>query len=123
VADAEARIKELREKLAHKAYQTGYLYERRELYRAAALSYESAFDRFPDTDWADDAIVGAIRSYIAYSDQSIQARQRDRLLPAIENYNKLLQLFPNSPLLKDAERLYGEATKRLERLQAKMASS
>jgi len=123
VADAEARIKELREKLAHKAYETGHLYERRELYRAAALAYESAFDRFPDTDWADDALLGAVRAYISYADQSIRSKQRDRLDLAVSNYKKLLQLFPDSPVLKEAEKLYGEATKRLERLQDKKASS
>lgn len=118
VSEAEARIRELREKLAHKEYYAGQLYERRELYRAAAQYYESTFDRYPDTDWADDALVGAMRAYIAYADQSITARQRERLEPALQHYERLHQLFPDSPLLKEAERLYGEVTKRLERLDA-----
>ncbi len=115
-ADAEARIRELREKLAHKQYEAGKLYERRELFEAAAYSFEAAFDRFPDTQWADDALVGAMRAYLAFSDQSIRARQRERLQPAIEHYERLIQLFPDSPLLKEAEALYEQITERIKRL-------
>lgn len=113
VAEAEAKIKELREKLARKQIYTSELYERREIYQAAALSYESGFDKYPDTEWADDALLGAIRSYIAYSNQSVRAKQPERLQKAIEHYERLVQLFPQSPLLKDAERLYEEATAQL----------
>ncbi|RMF58640.1 MAG: outer membrane protein assembly factor BamD [Bacteroidetes bacterium] len=116
VPEAEARIRELREKLARKQYEAGRLYERRELFEAAARSYEAAFDRFPDTSWADDALVGAMRAYLAYSDQSIPSRQRERLLPALEHYERLVQLFPDSPLLKEAEALYEQITARLKNL-------
>lgn len=107
--EAEARIQELREKLAHKQVETAGLYERRELYEAAALSYESAFDRYPDTAWADEALLGAIRSFIAFAEQSIRERQEERYQRAVENYERLVQLFPDSPHLKEAERLYEQA--------------
>ncbi len=114
--DATMRIRELREKLAHKQYEAGKLYERRELFEAAAYSYEAAFDRFPDTQWADDALLGAMRAYLAYSDASVRARQRERLQPAIEHYQRLIQLFPDSPLLKEAEALYEQIMERIKRL-------
>ena len=116
VTDAEGKIAELREKMAHKQYETAKLYERRELHEAAAVSFEAAFDRFPDTDWADDALVGAMRAYINFADRSIAQRQRQRLEPALEHYQRLLQLFPESPLLKEAESLYEKAQERLARL-------
>ncbi len=118
VPEAEARVSELREKMAHKQYQTAKLYERRGLWEAAALSYEEVFDAYPDTDWADDALVGAMAAYIQFSDLSIQQRQAERLERAIENYRRLVQVFPNSPHLSEAERLNREATNRLERLNA-----
>lgn len=109
VPEAEARVRELREKLAHKRFATGGLYEQRELYQAAAIAYESTFDTYPDTPWADDALLGAIRSYIAYAERSVQERQAERLQRAIANYERLAQIFPDSPLLKEAEALYGRA--------------
>ena len=112
-ADASAKIDELRDKLAHKQFDAGQQYENRELYRAAALSYEVVFDSYPDTQWVDDALLGAMRTYITYSDQSVESRQAERLQLALDNYQRLL-LIPDSPLRKEAELLYEQATQRMQ---------
>jgi outer membrane protein assembly factor BamD len=78
----------------------------------------STFDQYPDTPWADDALLGAIRAYIEYSDRSVEGKQDDRLQQAIDYYNRLVQVFPNSPLLKQAETQYERARERLDRLNA-----
>lgn len=114
VPEAEERIEELQEKLARKQYEAAELYERRQMWEAAANYYESVFDRYPQTEWADNALLGAIRAYIEYADRSIQARQPERYQRAIENYQLLAQTFPESPLLKRAESLYERARSRLE---------
>lgn len=116
VDEAQERIVELRTKLAKKQYETATLYERRELYEAAALSFETVFDQYPDTPWAQPALVGAMRTYIAYSDQSIALRQPERLTQAIKNYDRLTQIFEDSPYLKEAEALYVQAKERLGNL-------
>ena len=116
VNEAQKTIVQLRTKLAQKQFDTAKLYERRELFEAAALSFESVFDLYPDTEWAQQALVGAVRSYIAYSDQSIPSRQRERLLSAVKNYDRLTQIFQESPYLKEAEALYKEAQNKLDAL-------
>lgn len=116
--EAEGRIRELREKLAHKEYAAAELYERREIYEAAALSYERVFDLYPDTQWADDALLGAIRTYILFADQSIISRQEERLQAAVDNYERLTQLFQDSPLIASAERLYERAVGRIQDLRS-----
>jgi len=117
VPEAQEHVQELRAKLAHKKYEAATLYETRDMYRAAALTHEVVFDQYPETAWADDALLGAIRSYIEYAAQSVPQRQAERLEKAIENYNRLTQVFPDSPLLQDAEGLYEEAQDRLEAIQ------
>ena len=114
---ATERVRELREKLARKQYNTAQLYERRELFEAAALSFEVVFDKYPDTPWADDALLGAIRTYIGFSNQSVEQRQPERLQKAIDHYQRLLQIFPDSELLKEAETYYERANTQLQRLQ------
>ena len=116
--DAEDRIRELREKMAHKEYAGAELYERRELYEAAALSYERVFDQYYDTPWADDALLGAIRTYILFSEQSVVGKQPERLQAAVDNYERLIQLFPDSPVVKEAEAYYEQAAERLADLQS-----
>ena len=113
---AAQRVLQLRQKLARKQYNTATLYERRELYEAAALSYEVVFDKYPDTPWADDALLGAIRTYIGFSNQCVEGRQPERLQKAIDHYQRLLQIFPDSELLKEAETFYERANAQMERL-------
>jgi len=117
VPEAEEKIDELRAKLARKKYEAGQLYERRNMWQAATTVYERAFDQYPDTPWADNALLGAVRTYIRYADRSVQNKQADRYQKAIENYNRLTQLFPESDLLGQAESLYSEARSKLDRVQ------
>ncbi|MDX1430016.1 MAG: outer membrane protein assembly factor BamD, partial [Rhodothermales bacterium] len=106
VADAEARINELREKLALKRFESAGLYERRGLHEAAALTYESVFDEYPGTRWADDALAGAFENYVAFADQSIVARKSERLDKAIQNYDRLREIFADSPHVSRLARQY-----------------
>lgn len=117
VSDAKEKIDELRAKLAHKQYDAGELYERRNMWRAATESYESVFDAYPDTPWADNALFKALYSYIQYADRSIERKQADRYQKALSKYEQLSQLFPDSPLLEEAKPLRAEAERKLERVQ------
>lgn len=105
VDSAAAEITKLREKLAMKAFESARLYERREIYQSAAVSYAAVFDDYPDTSWADDALLGAIRNYIAFSAQSVVGKQAERYQEAVDNFERLRQLFPDSPLIAEAEQL------------------
>ena len=116
IASAELYVGELREKLAYKWFFNAEQYERRGLYEAAGLSYEGIFDQFPETPLADDALLGALRCYINYSDQSIVQRQPERLQRAIDHYERLLQIFPDSELMSQADVLYQRAVSQLESL-------
>lgn len=114
VSDAEEKVAELREKLAHKKYDAGTMYEQRRMWRAATETYERVFDQYPDTEWADNALLGAVRSYVRYADRSIARRQAERYQQAIDYYARLEQLFPDSPLLDEAKPLRDEAERKLE---------
>jgi outer membrane protein assembly factor BamD len=117
VPDAQAKIDKLRAKLAHKQFAAGKLYERRDMWRAATRSYEDVFDTYPDTPWADNALLGALRTYVRYADRSVQEKQAERYQKAIDQYGRLTQLFPDSPLLKQAQPLRDEAQRKLERVR------
>ncbi len=116
--EAETHIRDLRGKIARKAFEAGELYERRELYEAAALTFERAFADYPDTEWADDALVGAMRAYLIYADESVRARQQERYQKALDNYERFVQIYPNSSLRGVAEDLYAQVQSRLNGLTA-----
>lgn len=114
--DIGSKIDELQQKLARKLLAKARLYERADYFEAAAITYERVLEKYPSTGVVDTSILGAMRSWVAYADQSITARKRERLQKAVDAYNRLVQLFPESPLLKDAELIYEGIQERLEAL-------
>jgi len=115
--DAEEKVEELREKLAHKKYDAAAHYEKRDMWPAATVTFEDTFDQYPDTDWADDALFGAVRSYVQYADQSILSKQAERYQKALDHFARLEQLFPDSPHLEEARSLKEEAENKLQQVR------
>lgn len=105
VATADSLIRVQREKLALKQYESARLYETRELYEAAAITYVSVFDRYPDTSWGDDALLGAIRNMITFSKESVIQKRAERYEKAVQNYRTLTEIFPGSPATEEARLL------------------
>lgn len=117
VPRAEEKMVELRDKLAQKLYETAKLYERRRMNEAAALTFERVFDRYPDSSpWAERALIGAMENFISFADQSIEARQPERYELAIRNYERLVQLFPGSEYIPQAEQLRRQIVSRMPSL-------
>ena len=106
VQDANDIIRELRQKLAYKQFETAKLYERRDLYEAAAVSFMEVFDSYPESEWADDALLAASVNYTAYADNSIEARKKERYELAKSSVARLLQSFPDSEHRAEAEALH-----------------
>ncbi|MEL6444553.1 MAG: outer membrane protein assembly factor BamD [Bacteroidota bacterium] len=106
---AVQRLEELNEKLARKQFEAGQLYMRRELYEAAALAYLAVLDEHPSSPYADDALLGALRAQTTYAQNSIPARQAERFQEALGTYDRFVQIFPESPLVRQAESVYDVA--------------
>lgn len=122
-AKVSVMIREMREKLGQKAFEAGKTYERRGYYQAAALSFEQVLDKYADTSWADDALVGAIRTNILYAKNSVESRQIERFEKAIQTYNRLVELYPKSDLLKTAEGYYTQASQGIEAAKQALAAA
>lgn len=93
--DAERKIKELRNKLAYKDYRTGELYMKTDNNRAAALYFQSVYENYIDSDWADDAMVEEAEALI-------NGKRYDQAKSVLEKFYKL---FPKSELKSKADRL------------------
>lgn len=96
-------ISEMRSKLAHKKYEAAQLYHRLDQYEAAIVYYNLTVDQYPETRWAELALVKEIGAYVEYAEHSIPVSRRERYQKAIETYEKYLQLFPNGEHRQMAE--------------------
>ncbi len=95
VADADKKVKELRNKLAFKDYWTAELYMKTDNYKAASLYYQAVYDEYIDSDWADDAMVGQAEAYL-------NGRKYEDAKKVLEKFYKL---FPNSTLKAKADKI------------------
>ena len=109
VIESAEHIDELRNKLARKTYEAGQFYRRIDSYKAATIYYDLTIDMYPESRYAEEALIRLIGTYIAYADRSIAMRQIERYDLAIASYEKYLQLFPQSNNRAEVEELYLEA--------------
>jgi len=92
---AAAKIVELNNKLAKKEYDNGKLYLRLEYYRSAIAYFDLVLDRYHDSDYADDAMLG----------KAMALRERHDYTAALDAINLFFQKYPSSSLKNDAETL------------------
>lgn len=122
VTEAADKIDELRNKLARKSYEAAQFYVRTDQYLAATIYLEETIDQFPESEWAEKALVDLIETYITYADNSVPERQEERYSKAVDTYDKFLQLFPDSEYRSDVENMHDEAQNKLSDVRSNMIS-
>ncbi len=68
VKEAETKIDELHEKLAHKEFSIAELYVKMDYYYAAIEYYTEVIDKYYDTEYAPQALVGRMKTYLRLRD-------------------------------------------------------
>lgn len=93
VADADAKIKELTNRLAKKQYETARLYTTMDYYKAALVYYDDVIDRYHDTEYAP----------LAYLDKAELLLAHKRYREARETLDAFAARFPQSVLQARAD--------------------
>ena len=62
--EVEKRLLELREKLAYKEYNNAELYRKMYRLKSSLIYYDIVLERYYDTSWADDALLGKALTYM-----------------------------------------------------------
>ncbi len=101
--DASDIIDKCRIKLEQKEYRAASLYYNLGQYRAAAISFTSLMNNFPESTKGDEYKLMVVKSYYQFAKLSIVDRQIERYEKVISEYQDFSDRFPESNLLKDAE--------------------
>ena len=104
--DARNIISQCYEKLELKEYKGAELYYNIGAYRAAAISFTNLLNHYPDSKKTDEYKLMIIRSYYEFANMSIDAKQKERYEKVVEEYYDFVDRFPDSKLLKDAEKYF-----------------
>lgn len=115
VPEANGLIDELRMKLETKAFNNAKLYYRMQDYKAAFTAMQNVINDFPATIYKEEATYLIFRSSYLYAINSVESKKVVRLKEAKENYLKLVDTFPQSEYLSDAERSYNDINQQLKK--------
>jgi len=99
---AEKRIAELRDKLAKKKWLSADIYRKMHKYRAALIYYDEVLEKYYDSSWADDAMLGKIETYM----------EMERYDDARKEIDKFKAQFPFSDLKKQVDKLDKDLSKK-----------
>lgn len=94
-AQAEAKMKELKNKLAYKALKNAEMYYDLGSYKSSLVYYDYVLNEFFDSEYADDALYGKIQALI-------KKKQLKEASAEIERFEKR---FPGSQLLSKVKAL------------------
>lgn len=109
VTQSAEKINELREKLSRKYFESAEFYSRTDQFKAATIYYDLVIDRYPESKWAETALLNQIETYNDYASNSILSKQVERYELAISSYEKYIQLFPQSSTRGQAESMRDRA--------------
>ena len=104
IKDAEALVAKCQAKLEKKEALSAQLYYNVSQYRAAALTYTTLLNNYPDSPKGDEYKLMAVRAYYKYATMSIPEKQAERYQKVIVEAEDFQDRFPESKLMKEAER-------------------
>jgi len=111
VAEANKLIDELRSKLERKSYDNAKLYYKTENYKAAISSLENFLKDFPGSDNKEEALFLSVKSAYLFASNSYEEKKADRFKATLDQYYKLIDSFPQSRYLREAEKYYDGSRK------------
>ena len=122
VLESAGYIDEMRNKLARKYYEAADFYTRIREYESAAIYFGVTIDQFPESEYAELALVRQIRTYVEYADNSVPEKQKERYEKAVEGYQKFIQLFPRSNERANVEALNDKSLAAIAKIDRESAT-
>ena len=105
-AEARKIIDDCFAKLELKEQKSAELYYNVGSYRAAAITFTTLLNNYPESKRADEYKLMIIKSYYQYAGMSIEEKQKERFAKVVEEYYDFVDRFPESGLLKEAEKYF-----------------
>ena len=103
VDSANKLIDTLQYKIIEKDYNPCMLYYKMEEFQAAITSFENFLKDNPSTKHREEIINYMVLTYAKYAEKSVLEKQRERYELALEKYNTLMYMYPDSKYLPELE--------------------
>ncbi|PIP54185.1 MAG: outer membrane protein assembly factor BamD [Bacteroidetes bacterium CG23_combo_of_CG06-09_8_20_14_all_32_9] len=113
VTECNKIIDDLRNKLEIKSFKSAKLYFDIGAYKAAIIALKDGINDFPDTQFREDIMYLTLKSSYLLAENSINSKKPMRYQDTVDEYYTLIAEFPQSKYLKEAEKIFNDATKNL----------
>jgi outer membrane protein assembly factor BamD len=106
-------------KLEKKGFEGAKQYLKLKYYQAAVVSFENFKKSFPDSQYMEELTYLKVQAQYKLANQSIISKQKDRFSATIDYYKELVDNYPKSEYIKEAERYYSDSLDQLNKLKTK----
>ncbi len=111
VEECNKLIDELRGRLEDKAFRNAKLYYELRDYKAAVIALKNVLIDFPDTKYREEILFLVLKSSYDLAVKSVDKLKNERYQKTINEYFVLVDEFPKTEYLKEAERIYHKSKK------------
>ncbi len=115
LAECQAMLADLGERLDRKAFENARLYYKMEDYLAANTAFHNVLRDDAENVYREDILYYTAMSSYKYALNSVEARQQDRYLSFVDDYFNFIGEYPESSYRKELETMYKRALKALGR--------
>jgi outer membrane protein assembly factor BamD len=107
-------IKELRNKLAIKAYNAAKLYYEMEDYKAAIIALNNCLKRYPNTKHREEIRFLILKSNFLLASNSIRSKEQQRFQSTLDEYYTFINQYPDSEYQNEVKEIYKETQRNLK---------
>ena len=121
--DATDIIDKSRLKLEQKEFRSAQLFYNLEKYRAAAISFETLLNKYPESTSGEDYKLMVLKSYYRFAKMSILEKQIERYEKVITEFEDFTDRYPESAKLKDAEEYVNLSKNQIKQIKDEQITS
>ena len=107
-------IKELRNKIVDKSYQSAKLYYNLGEYKAAIIALNNSIYEFPETEYREEIMYLVLKAKFLLAENSILEKKIERYQSTVDEYYAFLGEFPESEYINDATDMFDNSQSKLK---------
>lgn len=122
MAECNALLDRMREKLAQKSFEILKLYYNTENYKAAQIAAKNFLKEFSSSFYADDAYAILVKNNYEFASKSVESKKLERYTACIDAFNGMKVSYPYSLLLPEAQKYADDAAAKIQKINNKIDS-
>jgi outer membrane assembly lipoprotein YfiO len=106
-------------KLEKKGFDNAEQYLKLKYYQAAIIAFDNFKKNFPDSQYLEQVAYLKVLAQFKLAQQSISSKQLERFNATLDFYKELVDNYPKSQFLREAQRFYSESISQVNKLKTK----